>query len=80
MTKTFTPHEQIIRSMYGETSAIENQQLLEQVSNNTELAEIAFEWLAISELMNAIEDEPSQSCIDSILAYARSEKQPSIPL
>ena len=76
MIKTFTHHEQLVRSLYHETSEAENQELLSNASLSAAFAETAYEWHELKDRLDSILTGPSKACEDKILAYAfRGHKQ-----
>jgi hypothetical protein len=75
MTKTFTHHDQLIRSLYKETTEAENKSILSRISVEESFAATAYEWLAITELLDDVLESPSLDCENAILAYANSSSR-----
>lgn len=71
MIKTFT-HETLLRYVYNELPAKEQQQVENALLHDAELAASCADLLLAQRALNDLSRTPSQRTIDSLLQYSRT--------
>lgn len=72
MIQTFTTQfDDVVRYMYNETSAKENELITESLMEHPELLEFYLDSLEIKAEMDKIKLNPSDAVVNRILAFAR---------
>lgn len=72
MIKTFTPND-IIAYLYGERISSKEVSIIEQnIANEPHLADVFYKSQQTKDWLDGLEMNPSEACIDKILAYSKS--------
>ncbi len=71
MIKTFTQND-VIRYVYEETSATENQVVEDALMTEPDMMSCFLDTLELRALLNKIERQPRPSTVESILNYSRN--------
>ncbi|RSK30097.1 hypothetical protein [Hymenobacter metallilatus] len=71
MIKTFT-HETLLRYVYNELPANEQQAIEQALQHDAELAASCADLLLAQQALNGLRRTPSQRTTDSILQYSRT--------
>ena len=75
MIKTFT-HEKLIRYLYNELPADEQQEIEQALLHDPKLASHCADLLLAQRCLNDLRTTPSKKATDSILQYSRSFLRP----